>query len=150
MRTSYQQFQCQTCGLNHGNDRLDTVCLPCFPDFDCLGAKNAPIKCKVCNTSANPAFTDHYDAARGGLGCGEASVEVCTQCPSLSSLSILVFELVVAYVPLQYEPGSADLYVFGSPKNTEGYQFSKTFFGVIFENNPKLRGKPLRGDWCPP
>ena len=37
---------------------------------------------------------------------------------------------------LQYEPGSADLYVFGSPKNTEGYQFSKTFFGVIFANNP--------------
>ena len=39
---------------------------------------------------------------------------------------------------LQYEPGSADLYVFGSPKNTEGYQFSKTFFGVIFANNPNL------------
>ena len=37
---------------------------------------------------------------------------------------------------LQYERGSADLYVFGSPKNTEGYQFSKTFFGVIFANNP--------------
>ena len=31
-----------------------------------------------------------------------------------------------------------DLYVFGSPKNTEGYQFSKTFFGVIFANNPNL------------
>ena len=39
---------------------------------------------------------------------------------------------------LQYEPGSADLYVFGSPKNTEGYQFSKTFFGVIFANNPNF------------
>ena len=39
---------------------------------------------------------------------------------------------------LQYEPESADLYVFGSPKNTEGYQFSKTFFGVIFANNPNL------------
>ena len=37
---------------------------------------------------------------------------------------------------LQYERGSADLYVFGSPKNTEGYQFLKTFFGVIFANNP--------------
>ena len=42
--------------------------------------------CKLCNTSTNAAFTDHYDAAREGLGCGEASVEVCTQCPSLSSL----------------------------------------------------------------
>ena len=42
--------------------------------------------CKLCNTSTNAAFTDHYDAARGGLGCGEASVEVCTQCPLLSSL----------------------------------------------------------------
>ena len=39
-------------------------------------------------------------------------------------------------IQLQYEPGSADLYVFGSPKNTEGYQFLKTFFGVIFANNP--------------
>ena len=28
--------------------------------------------------------------------------------------------------------------MFGSPKNTEGYQFSKTFFGVIFANNPNL------------
>jgi hypothetical protein len=42
--------------------------------------------CKLCNTSTNAAFTDHYDAARGGLGCGESSVEVCTQCPSASSL----------------------------------------------------------------
>jgi len=42
--------------------------------------------CKLCNTSTNAAFTDHYDAARGGVGCGESSVEVCTQCPSLSSL----------------------------------------------------------------
>jgi len=42
--------------------------------------------CKLCNTSTNAAFTDHYDAARGGLGCGEASVEVCTACPSFSSL----------------------------------------------------------------
>ncbi len=33
--------------------------------------------------------------------------------------------------------------MFGSPKNTKGYQFSKTFFGVIFENNPKLRGNPF-------
>ena len=38
----------------------------------------------------------------------------------------------------QFKRGSADLYVFGSPKNTEGYQFSKTFFGVIFENTPNL------------
>ena len=42
--------------------------------------------CKLCNTSTNAAFTDHYDAARGGLGCGEASVEVCTACPAASSL----------------------------------------------------------------
>ena len=28
--------------------------------------------------------------------------------------------------------------MFGSPKNTEGSQFSKTFFGVIFANNPNL------------
>jgi hypothetical protein len=42
--------------------------------------------CKLCNTSTNVAFTDHYDSARGGSGCGESSVEVCTQCPSLSSL----------------------------------------------------------------
>jgi len=42
--------------------------------------------CKLCNASTNVAFTDHYDAARGGVGCGEASVEVCTQCPSGSSL----------------------------------------------------------------
>jgi len=42
--------------------------------------------CKLCNTSTNAAFTDHYDAARGGLGCGGSSVEVCTQCPSRSSL----------------------------------------------------------------
>ena len=41
-------------------------------------------------------------------------------------------------IRLQYERGSADLYVFGSPKNTEGYQFLKTFFGVIFANNPNL------------
>ena len=44
------------------------------------------IVCKLCNASTNAAFTDHYDAARGGLGCGVSSVEVCTQCPSLSSL----------------------------------------------------------------
>ena len=42
--------------------------------------------CKLCNTSTNAAFTDHYDAARGGVGCGEASVELCTQCPLASSL----------------------------------------------------------------
>jgi hypothetical protein len=42
--------------------------------------------CKLCNASTNPAFTDHYDSARGGSGCGDSSVEVCTQCPSLSSL----------------------------------------------------------------
>jgi hypothetical protein len=46
---------------------------------------------------------------------------------------------------LQYEPRSADLYVFGSPKNTEGYQFSKTFFGVIFANNPNLEeSRPIK------
>ena len=44
------------------------------------------VVCKLCNTSTNAAFTDHYDAARGGLGCGVSSVEVCTQCPSASSL----------------------------------------------------------------
>jgi hypothetical protein len=38
---------------------------------------------------------------------------------------------------LQYEPGSADLYVFGSPKNTEGYQFLARGSLVIFEPNPK-------------
>jgi hypothetical protein len=42
--------------------------------------------CKLCNTSTNVSFTDHYDAARGGVGCGEASVELCTQCPLASSL----------------------------------------------------------------
>ncbi len=42
--------------------------------------------CKHCNASTNAAFTDHYDSAREGLGCGVSSVEVCTACPSLSSL----------------------------------------------------------------
>jgi len=42
--------------------------------------------CKLCNTLTNTAFTDHYDEARGGVGCGESSVEVCTQCPVRSSL----------------------------------------------------------------
>ena len=47
---------------------------------------------------------------------------------------------------LQYSSTSPEVQTFTcSPKNTEGYQFSKTFFGVIFENNPKLRGKPLSG-----
>jgi hypothetical protein len=26
--------------------------------------------CDVCNQATSAAFTDHYDAARGGQGCG--------------------------------------------------------------------------------
>jgi hypothetical protein len=49
--------------------------------------------CKLCNTSTNMAFTDHYDAARGGSGCGASNLEVCTQCPSGSSLFIQTTEI---------------------------------------------------------
>jgi hypothetical protein len=44
---------------------------------------------------------------------------------------------------LQYERGSADLYVFGSRKNTEGYQFSAPGSRVIFEPN-KSTPNPTR------
>ena len=57
----------------------DPVLFPWNLTTDC-------IVCQLCNNSTKAAFVDHYDAARGGLGCGEKSVEVCTQCPSGSSL----------------------------------------------------------------
>jgi hypothetical protein len=42
--------------------------------------------CAVCNQTTNASFTDHYDAARGGLGCGLDQATDCQPCPAAASL----------------------------------------------------------------
>jgi hypothetical protein len=43
-------------------------------------------ECAVCNELTNESFTDHYDAARNGLGCGLDVPSNCQPCPEASSL----------------------------------------------------------------
>jgi hypothetical protein len=44
-------------------------------------------ECRLfCNKNKSALHNNHYDAARGGLGCGESSASVCKVCPAGSSL----------------------------------------------------------------
>ena len=91
----------------------------------------------VRTQSCGPAscvYTDRRPRSVETAACDSASLAASLFAADIESRGDV--PCVCFFVLLQYERGSADLYVFGSPKNTEGYQFSKTFFGVIFANNP--------------
>ena len=84
---------CVACTAGKYTDGLDGAqCADCAADtytpssvfpFDTLYDCEA---CAVCNQTTSPAFTDHYDAARGGLGCGLDQPSSCQACPEKASL----------------------------------------------------------------
>lgn len=84
---------CVACSAAKYTDTLDAlVCTDCPADtytpaslapWDTRGDCSA---CAVCNQTTNPAFTDHYDAALGGNGCGLDQPSSCQACPAAASL----------------------------------------------------------------
>ena len=84
---------CVACAAGTYSDDLDELaCSVCPADtytptasypWDTPGDCQA---CAVCNQTTNPAFRDHYDAARAGLGCGLDQATDCQPCPASASL----------------------------------------------------------------
>lgn len=84
---------CVACSAAKYTDTLDAlVCIDCPADTytpASLSPWDTPADCQacaVCNQTTNPAFTDHYDAALGGNGCGLDQPSSCQACPAAASL----------------------------------------------------------------
>lgn len=84
---------CVACSAAKYTDTLDAlVCTDCPADTytpASLTPWDTPADCQacaVCNQTTNPAFTDHYDAALGGNGCGLDQPSSCQACPAAASL----------------------------------------------------------------
>jgi hypothetical protein len=84
---------CVACAAGTYSDALDVLaCSVCPADTytpAALSPWDAPADCQacaVCNQATNPAFRDHYDAARAGVGCGLDQATDCQPCPASASL----------------------------------------------------------------
>jgi hypothetical protein len=84
---------CVACTAGTYSDTLDKLACILCPTETHTPSDRAPWDtpsdcqaCAVCNQSTTPAFTDHYDAARGGLGCGLEQPSSCQPCPAAASL----------------------------------------------------------------
>ena len=84
---------CVACTGGTYSDVLDTLaCTSCPVETftpQHLSPWDTPSDCQacdVCNQATNPTFTDHYDAARAGLGCGLDQPSSCQACPAAASL----------------------------------------------------------------
>ena len=84
---------CVACAGGTYTDVLDSLqCSQCPADTYTPSnvfpwdAPNDCQACAVCNKSTSSAFTDHYDAARGGQGCGLDQPSSCQACPAGASL----------------------------------------------------------------
>jgi len=84
---------CVACAAGAYSDALDVLACTACPAETYTPAALAPWDtqgdceaCAVCNQGTSAAFTDHYDAARGGLGCGLDQPSSCQACPAAASL----------------------------------------------------------------
>lgn len=84
---------CVACAPGTYSDALDVLACSACPADTYTPASLSPwdtpgdcSACAVCNQTTNPAFTDHYDAALGGNGCGLDQPSSCQACPAAASL----------------------------------------------------------------
>jgi hypothetical protein len=84
---------CVACAAGTYSDALDVLACSVCPAETYTPSARAPWDtpsdcqaCDVCNQATNPTFTDHYDAARAGLGCGLDQPSSCQACPAAASL----------------------------------------------------------------
>jgi hypothetical protein len=84
---------CVACAPGTYSDALDELaCSVCPADTytpASLSPWDTPVDCQacaVCKQTTNPAFIDHYDAAREGVGCSLDQPSNCQACPASASL----------------------------------------------------------------
>jgi hypothetical protein len=84
---------CVACAPGTYSDALDVLACSVCPAESYTPSAQAPWDtlldcqaCAVCNKTTNTTFTDHYDAARAGLGCGLDQQSSCQACPAAASL----------------------------------------------------------------
>jgi hypothetical protein len=84
---------CVACAAGTYSDTLDELACSVCPADTYTPASLSPWEtpddceaCDVCNQDTNPAFTDHSDAVRAGLGCGLEEPSSCQACTAAESL----------------------------------------------------------------
>ena len=84
---------CVLCAAGKYSDNLGTRSCSQCPAYTYTPSAMLPwhtglacVQCVICNLETSNVYTNHYDAARGGLGCGQDEPSICTECPFNSVL----------------------------------------------------------------